>query len=175
MKFFGKLMITALVLAVLLPFTVLKGKDGRPLMSFSDIKLPNVKIPDLSVPDAIKPSNTQLSPNNSDKDIVYKWKDSSGALHFTSSPPPEGIEFTAKGYDPNQNLIQSVKVNKEEDQETGIAGQGDGKGGGIQNKSEKGIGNPYSPKKIEKLFDDAENVQKILNERTKALENLTTN
>ncbi|MBT3204373.1 MAG: DUF4124 domain-containing protein [Gammaproteobacteria bacterium] len=155
MNLFGKLLITALVLAVLLPFTVLKGKDGKPLMSISNIKAPKISLP--SLPDKVKNQggNSALTSN----DIIYKWRDEKGELHFSSTPPPEGIEFTAKGYDPNANLIQSVKVITESPKQL--------KQQNTQVQKPSDIGSPYSPAKVEKLYNDAQNIQKLLNDRQK--------
>ena len=51
MKLFVKLMLALLVLALLLPFTILKDDHGNTLMSFSDFSLSDVKMPDFSMPD----------------------------------------------------------------------------------------------------------------------------
>lgn len=158
MKLFTKLLIAALVLAVLLPFTILKGKDGRPLMSWKDLKAPDLDLPE--VPDGLKLPNAGATGKR--QDIIYKWRDAKGELHFTSSPPPKGIEYEAKGYDPNANLIQSIEI-KHEEAVAPVAEQ-------PQQNESKGIGNPYSPEKIEKLFKDAENVQKLLDDRMKQQE-----
>ncbi|MDJ0881539.1 MAG: DUF4124 domain-containing protein [Gammaproteobacteria bacterium] len=159
MKFFVKLMITALVLAVLLPFTVLKGKDGRPLMSLNDLKAPDLTLPE--VPDAMNlPEGTKLGKR---EDIIYQWRDAKGELHFTSAPPPKGVEYTAKGYDPNANLIQSIEVKHEEAQPVMAE---------PQIKKPTDIGNPYSPDNIQKLIDDAHNVQQLMNERMKQQESI---
>ncbi len=159
MKFFIKLMITALVLAVLLPFTILKGKDGRPLMSLNDLNSPDLAMPEVS--DALNlPVDSKIGKR---EDIIYQWRDANGELHFTSAPPPEGIEYTAKGYDPNVNLIQSVEVKYEEPPSMQAEPQ-------IKKPSD--IGNPYSPDNIQKLIDDAHNVQKLMNERMKQQESI---
>ncbi len=155
MNLFGKLLITALVLAVLLPFTVLKGKDGKPLMSISNIKAPEISLP--SLPDKIK--NEGGNSASTSNDIIYKWRDEKGELHFSSTPPPEGIEFTAKGYDPNANLIQSVKVITESPKQL--------RRENTQVQKPSDIGSPYSPAKVEKLYNDAQNIQKLLNDRQK--------
>ncbi|MCP4275688.1 MAG: hypothetical protein GY779_04975, partial [Gammaproteobacteria bacterium] len=55
MKFFGKLLLAVLIIGLLLPFTILKGKDGKPLMSFTDLKLPDFSAPKL--PDLPKLTN----------------------------------------------------------------------------------------------------------------------
>ena len=78
MKLFVKLMIAALFIAVLLPFTILKDNAGDTLMSFSDLSLPGISMPDFSMPDLanffgskkIKPSSDD---DLSGKDIFYKW------------------------------------------------------------------------------------------------------
>ena len=148
-----------MVIAVMLPFTVLKGKDGKPLMSLSNLKAPDIALPKL--PPAIKtPGSTQ---DTVGKDVVYKWKDKDGVTQFSSTPPPTGVEYTSKGYDPDLNLIQSVKVKTEQPEKSADDTI-------KQVKKPSDIGNPYSPKKIEKLFDDAKNVEKLLNDRMKQQE-----
>ncbi len=157
MKFFVKLMITVVVLAVLLPFTFLKGKDGKPLMSLSDLKAPNLSMP--KVPDALKSANPANKAGG--KDIIYKWKDAKGVLHFSSTPPPAGIKYSAKGYDPDMNLIQSVKVEEEKPAPAAEVPS-------LEKPSD--LVGVYSPAKIKKLKQDALNVQKLLNDRNKKLE-----
>lgn len=158
MKLFVKLLITAVVLAVLMPFTFLKGKDGNPLMSLDKLKAPELSMPKLA--------SDRISNGSGREDIIYQWRDADGELHFTSSPPPEGIQYTAKGYDPNTNLIQSISVKQEEPEtaEKPIAE--------TQIKKPADIGNPYSPQNVEKLINDAQNVQQVLNDRLKQQEAL---
>jgi len=104
MKLFAKLLITILVIGGLLPFTLIKGRDGKPLMSFSNIKLPDFSVPDLgSVPEVTPVKSTSVG--NKGKDIFYKWLDADGNLQFTTQPPPQGREFTIKRFDPDTNLI----------------------------------------------------------------------
>lgn len=160
MKLFVKLIFAALFIAILLPFTLLKGTDGRPLMSLSDLKIPSIGLPKV-VKDAKLP---KLPAGSSNQDIVYQWHDADGSLHFTSQPPPEGIEYTVKGYDPNTNLIQSVELEEEPDASDSE------QNASAPVKGASDIGNPYSPEKVEKLFNDAKNVEKLLNDRMKQQE-----
>lgn len=165
MKLFVKLLLFVLIAAVLLPFTFLKGQDGKTLMSFSDIKFPEVSFSDLfgsNVPgiDELK-DLTNISEATNGNNQVYKWTDSDGNLQFSSSPPADGIEYTVKGYDPDQNVIQAVSVEPEvEEVVVDPAAEQKTSGG---NK----IGNPYSVEKVEKLFKDAEGLESLLNERLK--------
>lgn len=159
MKLLVKLMLAALVLAVLAPFTVLKDDDGKPLMSFSDLKMPELAVPGLQ---DVEGAGDKLSGAVDQDTVIYQWTDAAGNLNFTNEAPPEGIEFTVRSYDPAANVIQAVKpesgtlatMDEERGGKTTGEAQADGK-----------IGNPYSPQKIEKLFDDAKNVQQQLNER----------
>ncbi len=156
MKLFIKLMITILVIGVLLPFTILKGKDGRPLLSFSDWKLPESDIP---LANKLK-SATDVD-NLGSGDVIYNWTDDEGNIQFSNSPPPAGVGYTVKDYDPNLNVIQSVEVPVDEPEDE------------LNSESEKqitgteDIGNPYSSEKVEKLFEDTKNIEKLLNQRFK--------
>lgn len=157
MKLFGKLLIAVLIIGMLLPFTILKGPDGKTLMSFSDLKLPRFSMPDL--PDlGGKSDSAQVN----DKNVIYKWIDAEGQLQFSSSPPPEGTEYTAKGYDPDTNLIQAVDIPTEE-----AKAKDEGRNSEKGASSLDDIGDVYSPEKIEKLFKDAQNIEKLLNDRLK--------
>jgi len=154
MKLVIKMMVAILVIGILLPFTILKGKDGAPLLKFSGLKLPDS---DVSLTDIAKlPDDIQGS---EDGNLIYQWTDAEGNLQFSNNLPPQGVEYTVKGYDPNLNVIQAVEVPViEAVEETGNE---------VEKKtiSAEDIGNPYSPEKIEKLFDDANNIEKLLNQR----------
>ena len=152
MKLFIKLMISVLVIGILLPFTILKGTDGKPLLSFTDLKSPELP--------KVSGSITGLGGESSDnKDAIYKWVDENGDLQFSNSPPPAGIEHTIMNYDPNLNVIQAVEVKSNEPAEVLESEPKE------EATSVKDVGNPYSPEKIEKLFEDANNIEKLLTQR----------
>ena len=159
MKLFMKLLLTLLVLAVLAPFTILKDNSGRPLMSFSDLRVPDMGVSD------IKEVAEELPSVSGEQDVVYQWKDDSGNLNFTTEPPPQGVEYTMKSFDARTNVIQAVKpkADSEVEAQQAAGGLSSDQDGGQGN----GIGNPYTPEKIEKLFDDAKAVQEKLNDRFK--------
>jgi hypothetical protein len=152
MKLFVKLMLAALVLALLLPFTILKNDQGQTLMRLSDFNLPDL---------SIFSSGRKLIPSSSesgDKDFFYKWYDADGNVQFTTEPPDEGIEYTIKGYDPNTNVIQAVKPAPVE-----IAPQQQAPTGETASV-QPGV-NAYDPESVKKLMEDAKNIEKLLNQR----------
>ncbi|MCP3687839.1 MAG: DUF4124 domain-containing protein [Gammaproteobacteria bacterium] len=159
MKFFGKLLLAVLIIGLLLPFTILKGKDGKPLMSFTDLKLPDFSAPKL--PDLPKLTNSGGASTNG-LDLIYKWTDAEGNMQFSNDPPPQGVEYTVKGYDPDANVIQAVEIPDEEVVAPPTKPE--------KEKEKEGVGSIYSPEKIEKLFEDAENIEKLLNDRMKTQE-----
>jgi hypothetical protein len=163
MKLFKKLVLTALVIALLLPFTLLKNEQGGTLMSFSSFSLPDFKIPDFKMPDMPDmPSSKQLVPSvdgQRRQDIVYRWNDSEGNVHFTTEPPAEGIKYTLKGYDPNANVIQAVRLPDIEKTAQPIAAASS------EQHSPSGLESAYNKDGILKLFDDSKNIQQLLNQR----------
>ena len=160
MKLFMKLMLAILVIALLLPFTILKDDQGKTLMSFSSFSLPDFKMPDM--PDM--PSSKQLVPSVGDhagKDIVYQWYDSKSNVHFSTEPPADGIKFTVKGYDPNANVIQAVKLPEIEAPAEPVAADATASNG----QDSPGLENTYNKEDIQKLIDDSKNIQQLLNQR----------
>jgi len=159
-------MLALLFIAVLLPFTILKDDAGDTLMSFSDISLPGISMPDISMPDLPDFSGSKKITPSSDgdlsgKDVFYKWYDSAGNIQFTTEPPADGIEYTRKGFDPDTNVIQAVKIPAPEEKaeestplQEKPAGPEDG-------------ANPYSADSIKKLFEETKNIEKLLNQRAR--------
>jgi len=157
MKLFIKLIVFLLVMAVLLPFTIIKGKDGQPLLSFSDLRAPDISLPSLP--------KSGITIGSSGK-TIYRWTDAEGNLNFTNSPPAEGIAYTTNQYDPNQNVIQAVKI-PDKNLDVIVINEPSSKKK-IHGASD--IGSPYSIEKVEKLFEDANNVEQLLKDRLKKQE-----
>jgi len=133
----------------------------------------NFKLPSLSL-DKKDISKNIAKALSSEKQQAYKWTDSNGVVHYSSSPPahlssPEQIEQAkAQKYletlqiDPNTNLIQGSKL--AEDTET------------EQNKQTPSpIQNIYTPAGAKKLIEDAKNVEKLLNDRFQEQKNAIDN
>ena len=168
MKLLMKLILTVLVLAVLLPFTLLKNEQGNTLASFSDFKLPDFslpKLPKLSSSKNLIPSKV----GSGGMDTFYKWYDPKGNVQFTTEPPPDGVEYTVKQYNPNANVIQAVELPAED----GDAAANQASAGtnlvpekSPPEKSEQKPASPYSKESIGQLFEDARNIKDLMNQRT---------
>lgn len=159
-------MLAGLVVAFLLPFTVLKDDQGKTLMSFSDFRLPNFGLADFKMPDM--PGRDRLLPTDagdSREDIIYRWNDAKGNVHFTTEPPPDGIEYTVKGYNPDANVIRAVKLPAEEPVAEQPASTAEPASKDMS--SAQDAGNPYNKDNVQKLFDDSKNIEQLLNQRLK--------
>jgi len=157
MKLFAKLLLAALVLALLLPFTILKDDQGKTLMSFSSFSFPDMSLPDMPSFDGV----SKMTPSSSDiggKSIFYKWYDAEGSVQFTTEPPADGIEYTVKGYDPNTNVIQAVEAPVAETVQDEPVTTG-------ETASALPGTNAYDAESIKKLFEDTKNLEKLLNQR----------
>ena len=162
-------MLAGLVLAFLLPFTLLKDDQGKTLMSFSDFSLGDFNLPDFSLADFNLPDilgdDRLLSTDGggSREDIFYRWNDAKGNVHFTTEPPPDGIDYTVKGYNPDTNLIQAVEIPVEEPVVEPPASVAEP--ASADKSSTQDIGNPYNKDNVQKLFDDSNNIEQLLNQR----------
>ena len=154
MKLFVKLMLALVVLAFLLPFTLLKDEQGNTLMSFSDLSMPDFKLPQLSSGKELFPSQV----GSGAMDTFYKWYDPKGNVQFTTEPPPDGVAYTVKQYDPDANVIHAVKSPVEKTAEPAQSTV-------VENSSQVSV-NPYDSKGIKKIFEDTRNIEKLLNQRT---------
>ena len=163
MKLINKLLIAAVVIGASLPFTLFKGEDGGPLLRISDLKIPSFSMPDFSFPSFPGSRKALKTSQPMSQVTIYKWTDAEGDLQFGSSPPAEGIEYTEKQYDPNENVIPAVNTdssNRQQESEAVLA---------KTSSQDVEIGGIFSPGVIEKLFEDANNVGKSSNNRTKTL------
>ena len=162
MNLFIKLLIAILVISLLLPFTFLKDKHGNPLLSVRDLNFSSLTLPELSMPDFLSSGMPKIPGGirgSDGKDMIYQWTDADGNVRFSNSQPPEGVVYTLKGYDPNLNVIQAVEAQAADSEE--VSGSESKK----KITSAKDIGSPYSVERIEKLFEDANNIEKLLNQR----------
>lgn len=160
MKLIVKLLFAVLVIGALLPFTLLKGSDGNPLLNFSsvDFSMDGV-IKKVSLKHLWTEDNSPGEVFTGGTNLVYKWTDSDGSLQFSTSPPPPGIEFIARVYDPDINLIQAPTAVNE-------AAAADNQTDGAKDVTlEEITSQAYSPEKIRKLFEDAQGIETLLNDR----------
>ncbi len=169
-----KLLAGGLVVGVLLAFAYLKDEDGKALLNLSnwqvpEFKFPEFNLPEFNLPEFSLPDMPDL-PSSEEQDKtgppqlgrpVYQWSDTDGNLQFSGEPPAAGIEYTVQAYDPNINVIQSVKTDPQESESDAETRPPE------TISTTENSGNAYSLEGIEKIFEDVNNIEKLLNQRFK--------
>ncbi|MCH7880519.1 MAG: DUF4124 domain-containing protein [Proteobacteria bacterium] len=155
MKLAWKLLLAVLVIGMLLPFTLLKDDTGSAILNFSNLKWPDWRKAVGNLSQAVMSRDAEAE----SADTIYQWVDAEGNMHFSNTPPLEGIEFRVKNFDPDLNVIQSVNTKTDEAE---VTVEGTPKKEMITTED---VGSPYSVDGIKKLFEDVHNVEKLLKQR----------
>lgn len=148
--------IILVLLAVLLPF-FLKGPDKQALISPSKIKLPEMKILKKKPVDDRQLLNPKVAKDQKKKNVIYKWKDKHGVIHFTDYPNPNGPSDKISAV-PAQTPSQKTKSSPKNVADI------------TKNSDDDGIPTlPFpmslSPSRVKKLKQDAEKIREILEQR----------
>ncbi len=142
-------------------------QTGKAPFDFNDLQLPDMptdlipsELPKVSLqlPDISLDSLKQDKPAaNAGTDTIYKWVDENGVTQLSSEPPPAQQNAQILVVDPNANVIQSAGQ---------VSGpETDDKQATATAPSPLLQGQVYSPSQVNKLMDDAKNVQQLLNDR----------
>ncbi|MDH5572300.1 MAG: hypothetical protein OEY89_11075 [Gammaproteobacteria bacterium] len=121
MKLMLKLMLVLLVLVGASPF-ILPGKNGQPLFSFSDLKMPDFsslfgssKSKVVVIPEG-GAANEEVN-NKKNVTTVHKWLDDSGVWQFSDQNNSGGNSEMVK-INPDSNVVQAMKLAKPEEEKT---------------------------------------------------------
>ena len=94
---------------------------------------------------------------------VYKWLDASGEWHFSNTPPPAGIKGSVETYRNDVNITQAVQP------PVVIAPEPEKKATNIPTTASPLL--PITdPDRVKQLIDDAKNVQNLVNDRKKNID-----
>lgn len=114
-RLFIKAMLTLLVLALLAPFSIIKGEDGRPLMSWKDMVgdwPPKwYRTAEKETKSMMKKAGSTLGTSDNDFALdemqYYVWANNQGNLVFSQRPPNDGRAYQ-KATHSEVTLIQSM-------------------------------------------------------------------
>lgn len=91
---------------------------------------------------------------------VYKWRDKNGVMQFSNTPPPDSIKGEKVELKPNNNIIQSVKIENK---------------AVVEKESNVEMPRPYSIKGMKKVMDDAKGVEDLLKNRHESQKKMFNN
>jgi hypothetical protein len=151
MKFFTKLLLLALVAALVAPFFI-KGKNGQPLLNFKDLISNNAAI-------------RALEPKKETK--MYKWKNSKGEWQFGDTPP-DGSNAAEMQVKTQINSMKTIELPDgfKDQQET----DSDSRFDPLESNA-----SPFSTAPIDKvpeMLEQIESYQDTLDDRSKLLDSL---
>jgi hypothetical protein len=160
-----RLLLLLLLFAALFPF-VYPWKDGKPLLSWSALKLPQLSSLQLpEIPDIALPGKTESTADTHQPVRVYRWQGEDGGIQFSNEPPPAGVAYTVVEVNPDANLIQAPSpaaphASAEETKATEPSGK---------------LPTPLtvSPGQALQLIEDARKVQQLSDERLRRQEALS--
>ena len=114
-----------------------------------------------------------------DSRTFYKWQDAAGSWYYGEDPPANAQSLTAITLRLTDNVVPAFKdpdsvVDEEEALEEDDAEvQSGSKISKKKGKKGGDVENPYSPEQIQKLFENARQLQETMSERTEQLKQLT--
>jgi len=99
---------------------------------------------------------------------VYKWQDAAGEWHFSNQPPPAGIKGSVETYRSDVNVTQAPPV-VEVIPEPEVEAESKGKAEAIPDSAAPLM--PITdPEKVKQLIEDAKNVQGLVDNRQKNID-----
>ncbi len=105
MRKYLRTLLTLLLFAAIFPF-VYPWKDGKPLLSWSEIKVP--EMPEVALPRVALPTAGTESIASEQLVTLYRWQDADGSIQFSNEPPAEGIAYEVVEVNPDANLLPAV-------------------------------------------------------------------
>ena len=156
LKFLFKIILVILILFGLGSYTnyLLTGKAP-------DIVINKPTLPDIKMSNLTETLSDKFSVIKEKKPAantyLYKWRDTKGVMHYTSEKPPENIQnFESIKLSNDTNIIPAVSDNE-------VAHK---KPAQQQVPSTNLPANIYSPEGIKHLFDQAKDVQNLMNDHS---------
>lgn len=152
-----------LVFAAIFPFTF-PWKDGKPMLSWSDITMPTmpkVELPKVSAISEPQQEGEKEGPDRAAHQAVklYQWTGADGSMNFSNEPPPAGLAYKLIDVHPDANLIQALPTITAE--ESGSNTEGDGPANGAMPPSLLTV----SPGEAMQLMEQAQELKQLSEER----------
>lgn len=198
MKLFVKFLFFLVVLALAGPF-IMRGPDGKPLMSLKDLSLPEVSMPVPQTPpekltgkeedawiawskDKPEPKGPKVyiidpqakEPPKARAGVYYRWKDSNGIWQFSNLPNPDTPNIVIET-NPNENVLQSLSSDKIDTALGRVKEIEPMAVADADEEEDSGLDIPLPTTipitEVPELINQAKAVQEIMNKRTEMLNN----
>ncbi|MEN8171045.1 MAG: DUF4124 domain-containing protein [Pseudomonadota bacterium] len=160
-----RLLLLLLLFIAIFPF-LYPWKDGKPLLLWSDLTLPewpSIELPEMPRIPLPGKEETAHEPNQPVK--LYRWQGADGSTQFSNELPAQGIAYEVVEVNPDTNLIRAVPT-------TGTSEEVKPETTGTGPAS---LPSPLtvSPGEALQLIEDARKLQQLSDERLRQQEALT--
>lgn len=118
MKWYYRFFVVAILAAALIGPYFIKKPDGKPIM---DMPTASDFIPDRLLPGSSSPNNDNTPTSSSQ--TYYKWQDDQGQWNYGDQPPSSPGKVSTLQVDSNTNIIQSLKIEPEIEEQPQEANQ----------------------------------------------------
>ena len=159
MRKYIHLLLLLLLFAVIFPFAY-PLKDGKPMLSWSDLRMP--KMPSVTLPEL--PGTGETARDANQPVTLYRWQGADGSPQFGSEPPAKGVKYEVVEVNPDANLIQALPPSDTPDT-AGTEGE---------KSTASSFPSPLtvSPGEAMQLMDDAKKIRQMSEERLRQHEAL---
>lgn len=105
----------------------------------------------------------EAEPEKPAETLVYKWQDKNGEWHFSNQPPPEGVASNVTTYRSDVNVMQAPKADQPPPQEKTTTAPG-------SDPADPPLIPLADPGRVKQLIDDAKNVQNLMDDRKRQID-----
>lgn len=166
-KFLFKIILICILLFGFSHYANYLATGKAPDLDFKRSSLPDIDIPNITESISNKIESVKEKPKPIVKDsYLYKWRDDKGVIHYTSEKPTGDIKS-----------LESIKISNDTNIVPAVSENNENHSGNNQENSQSQTppsnmpANVYSAEGIKQLFDQAKNVQNLVNEQFTELEN----
>jgi len=166
MKWIYRLFTFGMLATVLIVPFFLDTKNGTPMLKTPtmDDFIPDKLIPDSLIPGKqTAPESAQSTPSGQ---TFFKWQDQQGNWHYGDQPPP-GVNVSTLQVDTNTNIIQSIKIEPEEEEVSSVSQASQKKLPERLTSGELTLDNALN------IMDDAKSVRDMMESRNDQLKAIT--
>lgn len=155
---FKSLLVVGIILGIANYFLYLKT-GTPPINSLPKVDLSSYLPDTTSVKDVI-------SSTSSSKEKVYQWTDENGKTHYSTQLPSDQIKAKEMLINPDVNVVKRLATATKESTQHHSTSR-------AQHVDTPSANQAHSPDAVNKLIEDAKQVQTLVNERNQQLERVT--
>lgn len=174
LKFLLKIFLIAFILFALGKYASYLMTGQPPTVDIKAPVIPDINISEITeglseaISKKIKLVKEEVNESKNEDNTIYKWRDNNGVLYYTSEQPPDDVNYESISYNKETNVVPAIntatnKTNTQDNKSTSSP----------KSLSTDFPENVYSPKGIEHLFNQAKDIQNLVNDQFSNQDNIS--